>query len=378
MAAAVRWDSPLIAEKSMSDDGSWTPKFHQETTGTPTLRFHASLPLDQAVAPDVTERRFTVQTPFPAVPSARRTTGTLVVEANSDTELSLTAEALDDLDLRLAPAIDGYAPRHRLVAAYAWRGGQPSLAIHGVRHRAGALAAMVVESLALDSVVSADAPARHQAVLSIRSAGAQFLDLTLPAEARVLSVVIDGQAAKPIRGPGGALRLLLGAAQARLQVIYETPAARMDEAARATLPPLALDAAIPVLQTTWRLHRPEGFSYPDFETNLTAATALLDTPSLARAFADSPLVAALTSKRHSSHVLMEIERSSGLNAGYFQDDFSAGPSTAETATFLPAEFAGGRHPGHPLKRAPLELILGGWTKKWVSAFFRLLSVFFRP
>ncbi|MFN0125710.1 MAG: hypothetical protein ACKV19_03365 [Verrucomicrobiales bacterium] len=338
MAAGVRWDSPLIAEKSLAEDGRWTLRFHQEIHGTPILRFHASLPLEDAAADGANERRFTVAAPFHAVPAARRLAGSLVVEANSDTELTLVPQALDELDLRLAPSIEGYAPRHRLVAGYAWRGGQPGLAINGVRHRAGELAAIVVDSLALDSVVSTDGPARHQAVLAIRSAGAQFIDLSLPTDARVLSAAVDGQAAKPIRGPSGSLRLPLGGSPSTIGVIYETPAARMTAVTRTTLPPLALDAKIPVLQTTWKLHLPEGFSYSDFVTDLTESSPPPHAPSLAQAITDSPLVAALIAPRHSAHVLMEIERSSGETAGDFYDPVSGAKAMLGGRTILPTEF----------------------------------------
>lgn len=338
MAAAVRWDSPLIAEKSLAGDGRWTLRFHQELNGNRILRFHASLPLNDAAIDGTNERRFTVGAPFPAVASARRLAGTLVVEANSDTELTLVPQGLDDLDLRSAPSIEGYTPRHRLVAGYSWRGGQPGLVINGVRHRAGELAAIVVDSLALDSVVSTDGPARHQAILAIRSAGAQFIDLALPTDARVLSAVVDGQATKPIRGPGGSLRLPLGGSPSTIGVIYETPAARMTEVTRTTLPPLALDAKIPVLQTTWKLHLPEGFSYSDFVTDLTASSPPPSPPSLAQAVTDSPLVAALIAPRHSAHVLMEIERSSGVSVGDFYDPVSGARAMLGSETFLPTEF----------------------------------------
>jgi len=337
-ASAVRWDSPLIAEKVLGEDGRWTLKFHQKLAGVRTLRFHASLPLADAADAGTTERRFSASVPFPAIPAARRLTGTLVVEANTDTELSLVPQALDDLDVRQAPAIEGYAPRHRLVAGYSWRGGQPALALNGVRHRPGELAAIVVDSLALDSVVSTDGPTRHQAVLAVRSAGAQFLDLLLPPGARVLSAVVDSQATKPIRGPGGSLRLPLGGAHTALGVIYETPAQQMKAVTRTTLPPLGLDPKIPILQTTWRLHLPEGFSYTGFETNLSETTPAPRPPSLAQAFADSPLVASLVTPRHSARVLLEIERPSGVTAGDFFDPISSSKAAMSSNTSLPTEF----------------------------------------
>ena len=135
-AEAVRWESPLLAEKTLGADGKWALKFHQEMSGTPHVRFHLSLPLEDKSVAGEPERKFSTQVPFPTADAARRTDGTLVVEANSDTELAFTAQALDDLDTRRAPALDGYSPRHRLVAGYAWRGKAATLAIEGVRHKA--------------------------------------------------------------------------------------------------------------------------------------------------------------------------------------------------------------------------------------------------
>jgi hypothetical protein len=339
-AEAVRWESPLLAEKTLGAEGKWTLKFHQEMSGTPHVRFHLSLPLEDKSVAGEPERRFSTQVPFPAPDAARRTDGSLVIEANSDTELAFTAQALDDLDTRRAPALDGYAPRHRLVAGYAWRGKAATLAIEGVRHKASDLATTVVDSLALDSVVSADGPQRHQALLAIRTAGAQFLDVTLPAEAKVLSVVINGLAAKPIRGPGGALRLPLPDRTVRLQLIYQLPEATMGDLARTTLPPLTLDPRIPILDTTWRIHLPEGFTYSKFDTNLTEKNAPPPTPTLA-AVISRKIEAEIGKQRGAvASTLLEVERFSSVPVDtFFADKGAQSAAVVGQNTFLPTEFA---------------------------------------
>ncbi len=276
-AAAVRWDSPLLAESLLEADHTWRLRFHQETDGAPSLRFRLSLPLTDSTdattpvkaSATAAERRFTVTPPLPAMPGARRLSGTLMVEANTDTELSFAATGLNAMDTLRVPALDGYMPRHRLVSAWTWLGGSPALTVNGVRHQPGELISTVVDKLKLDTVISQDGLIRHQAGMEVRTAGDQYLDVVLPESARVLTLLVNLEAVKPVRNHLGGLRVPLSGNAAVIRLICECPGEPMSSAARRKLVPVTPDPALPVLETTWQLHLPDGFSYDSFAGNLT-------------------------------------------------------------------------------------------------------------
>ncbi|MES2706425.1 MAG: hypothetical protein V4726_07465 [Verrucomicrobiota bacterium] len=317
-APSVRWDSPLLAESFLEPDNIWRLRFHQETDGRPSLRFRLSMPLTDATetaaspaapasgAPPqaaggistpggsaaAPERRFTVEAPVLAVPGARRLSGTMIVEANTDTELTFTASGLNPLDTLRVPPLAGYQPSHRLVSAWTWPGGNPALTIHGVRHRPGSLVSTVVDRLVLDTVVSAEGPVRHQARLEVRTAGDQYLDVVLPPEARVLTLLVNDAVTKPVRNRQGGLRVPLPGPVAVIRLICECPGAALapsSSSATARLTPVTPDPALPVLDTQWRLHLPDGFSYSGFDSNLTETKQQ-------QASAEAPAVLALVAE----------------------------------------------------------------------------------
>lgn len=280
LAEHLRFDSPLIAERKLQPlTGEWTLTFHEELSGHPHLRYHWSLPFaDQKSEPDpaAAQMRFSTTLPVLKLPEAGRITGTYIIEANTDTELSITPQGMDDQDILTLPAIDNYQPRHRVIAAYGWRGSAWALSLDGTRHPAAALPGLVIDALVINSILNADGTQRHELTFNLRSNGEQFFSCPLPAAAKLLSLAIDNDPVKPVADPNPAqhgLRIQLPATiearPASIHLTYELPAATAWEASgQLTLTPPALDPNTPVLSSKWLLHLPQGFSYDDISSNL--------------------------------------------------------------------------------------------------------------
>ena len=279
VAPLFRFDSPLIAEQTvLPDDAGWNLRFHQEQKKSARLKFRAILPV---AGEEEKAETFTATLPRPGVPAAKRLRGHWIVEANTDTELNFESSGLDKIDSLRVPLVEGYQPRHRIIAAYRYRGDEGSLTLSGTRHENAEAVTTVVDSLRIDTVASTDGSDRHQARLSVRSAGEQFLELALPADAILWSLLIDGKTVKPVRAGEQSLRVQLpadkeGSASVAIEIIYQTPGKQWRGSGRETLAPLRLADRIPVMETQWFLHLPEGYDYQKFESNLGQEFEVVD------------------------------------------------------------------------------------------------------
>ena len=306
VAEHLRFESPLIAEKKLDEaSGRWTLTFHQEPVGDQRLRFHMSVPYaeqgenaeangdddgEAEAEDDAKSRRFETDVPVLAVEGVQRLSGQWLVEANTDTELSFEAQGLDEVDLLRAASIEGYSPRHRVIAAYQFRGDDHRLSLSGVRHGAAELITAVVDELEIDSVLSTDGIDRHQAKIRLRTAGEQFLEVGLPEGAELFTLTVDDEAVKPVTSSAGALRIALpsnadGRAEVDIKLVYQL---RHDEgdwggSGRRELEPVRLSEKLPVLHSAWRLHLPEGYDYQKFRSNLRQRFEVTDRTLLGQA-----------------------------------------------------------------------------------------------
>lgn len=277
VAPQLRLDSPLLAEKQLDPGtGEWTLRLHEERQGTLRLRFHLSVPF-AGESDEAGEEDKTFQAALPAIslPGARRQTGHWVMEANTDTELTFDAKGLDPVDSLQVPVVEGYQPRHRVIAAYQGRGDAWSLGISGKRHPSASLVSTVIDELRLDTVASTDGPLRHQLFARVRTAGDQFLEIALPEGARLWTLTLDGSASKPVASPAGTLRIQLpvrdrnaGAVPFEVKAIYETRGKEWGGSGTRRVEPPRFAEGIPVLRAHWGLHLPEGFDYQKFRSNL--------------------------------------------------------------------------------------------------------------
>ena len=275
VAPLLRMDSPQIASQHLDEaTGTWHFTLRRELQGVQRLRWHLSLPSSVSTGgrevPDGTQDRspghteLTATLPVLTVPKARHFSGQWVIEANTDTELKIwETKGTQPLDAQHPAPVEGYQPRHRVLAMYGYGLGDYSLRLTAIRHDPGALISAVVQQLTLTSVVSADGSSRHEADLRVQHNGLQFFALQLPHGARLLSATAGGAAIKPVRAGEDEVRVPLEAhagqqSTATLSVLYEVPGHPLHGAGRLGLLPPSVDAAIPILTSSWRVYMPAG------------------------------------------------------------------------------------------------------------------------
>ncbi|GEP41925.1 hypothetical protein [Brevifollis gellanilyticus] len=260
-AKLLRMTSPLIGEQKLEDaTGVWSYTLRQESTGTHALRFRLSLPAEVTATAEQTLKALL---PVFEMPAARRFAGTWVIEANTDTQVSFETQSLQPLDVLRAPPVSGYQPRHRLIAAYTYGTGANTLSLTAKRHAHSDLATLVVRKLLLTTVLSADGTRRHEAIFLVKHTGEQFMPVKLPAKARLLSLEVEHLGAKPVNGADGmiAISLPAGSQSALISLIYEEEGEPWTSAGEEKIQPPEFLAGLPVLETEWHVHAPNGRHY---------------------------------------------------------------------------------------------------------------------
>ncbi len=299
LARSFYFDGPQIAERNLNGD-IWTIVFQKELTGSYGLAVTAQVPVETEGAPGAAggspgaaaaESQFQAAVPLIVPLDVARTSGVWAVEANTETEIQFEAKGMNELDSLLAPRLPDYQPRHRVIGVFAWLGQDYTLKLSGVRHTPAAVLTSVVDSLELDTVVSTSGVERNQATFQLRTAGAQYLDVQLPAKSRLLSVTVDGNVVKPVGDRAGQVRVQLTArrdasATSTVSVLYEIPKGEWSGAGQYAARGPKLAKGIPILRSTWRLYLPDGFEYTGLDSNLRAPA-----PEHERPLVLSPLTA---------------------------------------------------------------------------------------
>jgi len=276
-APLVRFTSPLVGEQQLDTATNvWSLTLRKESLGRVPLRFRLSLPSSTNAEPRTENRAhgtIDAQLPRLTINSARRQHGIWVIEANTDTELTFDAKAMQPLDVLRVPAISDYQPRHRLVAAFDYGSSDATLTLHAARHGHSELAAILVHRLKLLSVLSRDGSARHDATFEVQHSGEQFINVRLPDKAQLLTALAAAQPVKPVRGPDGAISIPLPPGSANqpsvpVRLLYETTGPAWSSRGQRPLDPPTLAADIPILDTDWQVYAPDGFGFSKVDTQL--------------------------------------------------------------------------------------------------------------
>lgn len=262
LAPLFRVTSPLVAEQVLDDaTGVWHFTLRKEVLGTESIRFRMSLP---ATDGDGQSLRSTL--PDIGTPGARRRTTAWVVEANTDTEIEFETKGVQPLDSLRPPAVSGYQPRHRVIAAFSSTGGEHSIQITAKRHAPAALAGALVLQARMVSIIGQNGPVRHEVTYTLRHNGRQFLSLALPKGAVLLSTLVQDRAVKPVQAGGaGQLRLPLpvlntDADFVSAKVVYETAPITWGSWGKTPLEPPTVLEGVPVLSSQWKVHAPDGYA----------------------------------------------------------------------------------------------------------------------
>ncbi len=285
IASQFYFDGPQIAERNLIGD-VWSIVFQKELTGGYLMSVTAQAPSTQAEQKGE-ESRFTVEVPEIEPLNVMRTSGIWAIEANTETDIDITSQGASELDALSAPPLPGYKPVHRVIGVFGWLGAKYHIALYGVRHPAAHVVNTVVDDMQLVSVASTSGVIRTEAGLAVRTAGAQFLDITLPAASHLLSLLLEGAPAKPVAGPAGRVRVELPAIEhaskdIAVTLLFETPAKEWRDAGKTQIFAPRLGVDIPVLRSSWRLFLPDGFTYSALDSNLEKPEELHDRPLLLR------------------------------------------------------------------------------------------------
>lgn len=262
LAPLFRVTSPLVAEQVLDDvTGVWHFTLRKEVLGTESIRFRMSLP---ATDGDGQSLRSTL--PDIGTPGARRRTTAWVVEANTDTEIEFETKGVQPLDSLRPPAVSGYQPRHRVIAAFSSTGGEHSIQITAKRHKPAALAGALVLQARMVSIIGQNGPVRHEVTYTLRHNGRQFLSLALPKGAVLLSTLVQDRPVKPVQARGAdQLRVPLPVLNSEAdfvsaKVVYETAPITWGSWGKTPLEPPAVLEGVPVLSSQWKVHAPDGYA----------------------------------------------------------------------------------------------------------------------
>lgn len=370
-AASVRFSSPVIA-------GQWPDlgkglvrvRFHQDLTGFHQLRWRMTLPVESRQ--EGNEIRFSVPLPEVGAPGATRVTGQWMIESRNDTTLSVKAEQAKEFDTLRVPAIAGYVPSFRVVAALEQRGPEHGIMVHGLQHVNRPVSGVTVERMEIDTYLSAEGREVHELELRLDNRAAGEIRVGLPGYAEMVSLEVDGVARRPVlvesgdAGAGRTLRIVLergGGIGLRLSYLHGGQP--WGGSGDLVVAPPRLEVGLPVKEAEWRLHLPEGYRYDRFSGGLPAR------------FSEEPgVLLPLLWSRLAPRLEAIFGWSAGTNRGV-----EAGPVAGVSHRTVGAmfSFGGPRRPDdltfHYLgsaaaMRAAWWWILGGMASFWLLGAFR--------
>ncbi|WP_395741963.1 tol-pal system YbgF family protein [Prosthecobacter sp.] len=328
-AKLLRVTSPLVGEQQLDEaTGTWTYTLRQESKGHQNIRWRMSLPSTGGIpapsaaatprtggipapsdagtparnpnapatppsdagtparTPDTQNAAtptaltaLTATLPHLSLPQSRRFSGTWIIEANTDTQLSTQVQNMQPLDVLRVPVVAGYQPRHRVTSAFTYGAGENALTLSARRHAHSEIAALVVNRMNLTSVLDTDGHSLHQASLDLSHSGEQFVSLHLPQGAELISTSSGGQAVKPVRSVENAIAIPLPAGSANtphtlVSVQYRQHNTPWNPSGTQNLEPIRLVGNVPVLSTDWAVYAPSTYGYAQVDTTLSQSHLL--------------------------------------------------------------------------------------------------------
>ncbi|WP_265592819.1 hypothetical protein [Verrucomicrobium sp. BvORR034] len=340
LAPLFRVTSLLVAEQVLDDaTGVWHFTLRKEVLGTESVRFRMSLP-----ATDGDSQSLRSALPDIGTPGARRRTTAWVVEANTDTEIEFETKGVQPLDSLRPPAVSGYQPRHRVIAAFSSTGGEHSIQITARRHKPAALAGALVLQARMVSIIGQNGPVRHEVTYTLRHNGRQFLSLALPKGAVLLSTLVQDRPVKPVQAGGvDQLRVPLPVLNSEAdfvsaKVVYETAPITWGSWGKTPLEPPAVLEGVPVLSSQWKVHVPDGYALHHSGGGLEAGEEPVDAPKslLATLWDELPLPYWSSGVKHVESASIEFMPGGGSLAKEGQGDWWIESQRPENAAAIQA------------------------------------------
>ena len=163
-----------------------------------------------------------------------------------------------------------YQPGRRLLGVWGFAGDPPPVKVTAARQPGYGLYSAIVQQAELSTAISADGVAQTAAVFRLRTKAA-YLEVALPQDAELWSMLLDDKPVKP-QTEQGRLLVSLPAAPANqtrsLKVVYESPILTVPVAGRVKMlaPKLLLRAEhdsaaveVPLADLIWHLYLPSGY-----------------------------------------------------------------------------------------------------------------------
>lgn len=209
-----------------------------------------------------------------------RETGLLAIVAKPPLQVAeLTAADLKRVDTSEFPEWAG-RPDPATVLAYRYARPGYQLALDARRFDEAEVLQALADSVRLTTVVADDGQTMTEISLAVRNNGRQFLEVELPAGAKVWSAFVAGQPVRPSLRAG---RLLLplqewGADEETVSVELTYVGTNAFPRARGRLDFISPKLDVPLKSAQWELYLPPDYRYADFEGTMTREVAA--TPSL--------------------------------------------------------------------------------------------------
>jgi hypothetical protein len=212
------------------------------------------------------------QMALPSLVNAERETGEVAVEAVGTVELVATeTDVLRRMDVREANSALRALTRSPLLAAlrYHRRGAEPPVvALNVTRFPDAPVVAAVAERAVVTTLATAEGRTLTEVALRMRNRAQPFLRVELPEGASIVSAEVDGQAAKPAQGTGGARIPLLRpgfrpSGPYMVSFVYMQSTAPFARKGRAELTLPKMD--VPVSLVEWEMFLPERYRVKRFE-----------------------------------------------------------------------------------------------------------------
>ena len=204
--------------------------------------------------------------------------GSVVVRTSPRVEIteSMTGPSLQKADARAVPSVFGAGELSDAAFCYTSATPDYELVLKASRHGGANLLQAEILGVEITSVVNRQRDSIHQVALTLRAGEKRHLYATLPAGARVWSLLVDRQSKPPAfaqrSGEADALLIPLpqsggGDLSVAVDLIYVLPRERDGAPGAHSYRGPRFD--LPLRNITWRFYVPEGYRYSDFEGTLT-------------------------------------------------------------------------------------------------------------
>jgi len=256
---------PMIKEKRApandADPETWTIVFQKRIRGPYRLDVSFDRKFDadawSAVAPEI------------SVPDTQER-GFVVIHSSGTTEIAVKREGLREADVGELPE----APERPPLEVLAYAQHPYRVDISSRRHDPEPVVQAIAISADIYGVVTPEGRVRCRAEYRVRNNDQPFLTMALPEGSELLGALAAGEPIKPLR-EAGMLKLPLPRSRDRetpfvVAVVYETRAQELGASGELTIDRPTLD--IEVLETTYRLHLPDGYQVTGFDGDLVPLT----------------------------------------------------------------------------------------------------------